>query len=66
MQSLRTILLIFYRHEGSKVEGWEDSMSDSDNAATAFLWLAHTLDQIYTRLVTTVQVLYLLELCCLG
>ena len=41
MQSLRTILLIFYRHAGSKVQGRGDGMSDSDNAATAFLWLAH-------------------------
>ena len=35
-------------------------------SAAAMIGLDQTLDPIYTGLVTMVQVLYLLEICCLG
>ena len=36
------------------------------NDLTILMKTAKSLDPIYTGLVTTVQVLYLLEICCLG
>ena len=42
------------------------SRSSQKNYKRKYVYLYHHLDPIYTELVTTVQVLYLLEICCRG